>query len=624
MFCPKCGSSVAVDARFCQTCGAAMAAGGEVPQPSNPATPDRKPTRLVVPGLIGAIALLTAGLAVMNQTEPPAAPVPIPADAPAAAFPLEGLPDSAEDMTRLREAADKQDPIALYHLGELTARGFGIPLDVEGARQMLQRSFELGNKRAAARLSYSLWHGVGGPSDPQAARRMLAEASAANALDSNGLYLLGQYLYYGWGGPEDRAAGASHLRRVADGGNHLANYELGTAAETEGRHADALKLWLTAARAGHAEAAYDVYRLQSQGGTGVVRDHSAALQWLNRAARQGNADAQAQVGYLYLAGEGLAQNDTEGLRWSWRAALAGSPAGLANVSYALEREFAREPNRNLLIYGYAFANLSAAGGSTNGRERRDRLSLLLNEQEREAAEVFQRQFTAGTTPFHKLEVSGTGTGFWVAPGRLVTNEHVVGECAKLAVRTANALLEDVTLLGADAGTDLAVLAAQPSKPGTTYHALVARLAKDNPTLGEPVTAFGYPLSGMLSSGGTLTNGTVSALTGIGDDPDRFQFSAPVQPGNSGGAVLNEYAEVVGVVQAVLNPITQGENVVVPQNVNFAIRSRTLRGFLAARGAAAPEPPLRVRHDSRSLAAKAQSLSAQVICYQSAFESALNR
>jgi hypothetical protein len=100
-----------------------------------------------------------------------------------------------------------------------------------------------------------------------------------------------------------------------------------------------------------------------------------------------------------------------------------------------------------------------------------------------------------------------------------------------------------------------------------------------------VVTYGFPLSGLLSSGPTLTTGDVSALAGLRDNPMHFQISAPVQPGNSGGPLLDAQAHVIGVVVSKLNAariaeMTGGD---IPQNVNFAIKGTEALAFLTANG-----------------------------------------
>ena len=100
-----------------------------------------------------------------------------------------------------------------------------------------------------------------------------------------------------------------------------------------------------------------------------------------------------------------------------------------------------------------------------------------------------------------------------------------------------------------------------------------------PHLGEAVATYGFPYSGVLSSGGNFTLGNITALSGIRDDSRFLQTSTPIQPGNSGGALLDMSGSVVGVVVAQLNAIAKN----VPQNVNFAIQPSMVMTFMSAKG-----------------------------------------
>src|SRR4029077_18418126 len=100
--------------------------------------------------------------------------------------------------------------------------------------------------------------------------------------------------------------------------------------------------------------------------------------------------------------------------------------------------------------------------------------------------------------------------------------------------------------------------------------------------GEEIIVIGFPLKGLLSSAPTITTGIVSSLAGLRDDRTRFQISAPVQPGNSGGPVLDKSGNVVGMVVSKLNVLRiarmTGD---IPQNVNFAIPVSILTSVLDA-------------------------------------------
>lgn len=177
-------------------------------------------------------------------------------------------------------------------------------------------------------------------------------------------------------------------------------------------------------------------------------------------------------------------------------------------------------------------------------------------------------------------VAATGSGFIVGEGRILTNNHVVEGCTRMAARNAAGQRVTASLVGTDTRRDLAVL----SVPSGFGPALIFR---DSPAvrIGEAVVTYGFPLTGVLSSGPSLTTGSISALAGLRDNPLHFQISAPVQPGNSGGPLLDGQGHVVGVVVAKLNAMqiakmTGGD---IPQNVNFAIKGPEAAAFLSGRG-----------------------------------------
>ena len=81
----------------------------------------------------------------------------------------------------------------------------------------------------------------------------------------------------------------------------------------------------------------------------------------------------------------------------------------------------------------------------------------------------------------------------------------------------------------------------------------------------------------------LSVGNVSALAGLGDDSRYLQISAPVQPGNSGGPLLDASGHLVGIVTAKLDARVARFTGDVPQNVNFALKAEVARTFLDSKG-----------------------------------------
>jgi S1-C subfamily serine protease len=173
----------------------------------------------------------------------------------------------------------------------------------------------------------------------------------------------------------------------------------------------------------------------------------------------------------------------------------------------------------------------------------------------------------------------SGTGFIVAEGRALTNHHVIDECARVIARNSAGRDMQATVVARDRELDLAIL----TLPRDAGPALPFR---DPPDMrrGEEVVTYGFPLSGLLSSGPTLTRGDISALAGLRDNQAHYQISAPVQPGNSGGPLLDRAGNVVGVVVSKLNAQRVAQQTGdLPQNVNFAIRGERAVRFLRANG-----------------------------------------
>ncbi|TPG53513.1 serine protease [Roseomonas nepalensis] len=176
--------------------------------------------------------------------------------------------------------------------------------------------------------------------------------------------------------------------------------------------------------------------------------------------------------------------------------------------------------------------------------------------------------------------ASTGTGFLVAGERVLTNRHVVDNCNRVLVRGPDGRNHAATPPArTDATLDLALL----TVPGLAGPVLAFR---QGPPVrrGEGVVAYGYPLTGLLSSDAKLTRGEINGLAGLRDNQDQFQISAPVQPGNSGGPLLDMQGNVVGVVVSKLNAqAVAGRTGDIAQNINFAVKGERAAAFLRAAG-----------------------------------------
>lgn len=207
------------------------------------------------------------------------------------------------------------------------------------------------------------------------------------------------------------------------------------------------------------------------------------------------------------------------------------------------------------------------------------------------------------------DISSSGTGFFVNDrGWVVTNAHVVEGCTSVSVPQ----LGTGDALAVDKQNDLAVfkLASGIGKPHLP-------LRRSQPRLGEDIAAYGFPLTGLLSDSIKVTTGNINSLVGMDNDTRFLQVSTPLQPGNSGGPVLDQWGSVVGVSTAVLGTKFTEATGIAPQNVNFAMRSNVVELFLQSRNiqfdAAEPLPDQKPL-STADLSDKAVPAVVQVFCH----------
>jgi serine protease Do len=174
----------------------------------------------------------------------------------------------------------------------------------------------------------------------------------------------------------------------------------------------------------------------------------------------------------------------------------------------------------------------------------------------------------------------SGTGFYINRENLVTAAHVVEGCRRMELADHTPL----EVLRSEPDLDLAVLKV-PGDPAVLFEPgesdVWLELSPElNAKLGETVTALGFPYLGRFGQGLTVTGGNVSALPSSGFGEAQLMISAPVQPGNSGGPLLNADGEVIGVVVARIDDIVVLEETgTLPQNMNFAVTNNALSDFL---------------------------------------------
>jgi S1-C subfamily serine protease len=176
----------------------------------------------------------------------------------------------------------------------------------------------------------------------------------------------------------------------------------------------------------------------------------------------------------------------------------------------------------------------------------------------------------------EAESRGIGTGFFVTDnGYLLTCFHVVKNAASIMVGTTHGLFP-AELVESDPIKDVALLKV------TGSFASLPLVSSNSVELGESVFTIGFPNPRVQGLQPKLTRGDISGMAGAQDDPNEYQISVPVQPGNSGGALLDENGNVVGIVAARLSDwaavATSG---MTAEDVNYAVKSSCAKTLLDA-------------------------------------------
>ena len=411
---------------------------------------------------------------------------------------------------------------------------------------------------------------------------------------------LGRIYYLGKLVPKEMKKAVFWLQKSAAKDQAEAQYLLGhILAKGDGVPKDtpkAIEWFKKAAVQGHPDAQNELGS-RYQRGDGVGKDIAKAIEWWQKAASEdnnvpckcrfpiGNERAQYNLGVAFEHGEGVPKDAAKAVEWYQKAAVQGMESAQANLGrlYALGSGVPRDE-----VLGYAWANLASSSGGKTSVSIREYIERLLSPAEKAEAQRLSSNWKEGRVLVREGKTAGlssspgiptkqgTGTAFLVGnAGQAITNFHVIDGCREVKAEGRDGAIKVVT---SDTINDLALL----QMPVATNPA--ANIVSDPTKLrqGEDIVVFGFPLNSVLSSGGNLTPGVVSALTGLGNNSNQIQITAPIQPGSSGSPVLNKTGEVVGVVSMKLSDSKMAKATgQVGQTVNFAVNGQTLKTFLDA-------------------------------------------
>ena len=193
------------------------------------------------------------------------------------------------------------------------------------------------------------------------------------------------------------------------------------------------------------------------------------------------------------------------------------------------------------------------------------------EEEKKKAKKPKKQIKDG-----EVYAVASGTGFFInKSGHIVSNNHVIDACNTVKVHY-DGVASPVTILATDRVNDLSLMKSKVSPKD--YFSVSANDA----VLLDEIYVAGYQFGKMVSSSVKVTKGVVSALTGIGNNYSNIQIDAALQPGNSGGPIINNKGNVVGVAVAKLDYKAIIKDFgAIPEGTNFGIKSSTVQQFIKA-------------------------------------------
>ncbi len=340
--------------------------------------------------------------------------------------------------------------------------------------------------------------------------------------------------------------------------------------------------------------------------------YKKTLEWAEIGAYKGLQESESITAWTYYEGKGVPVNYKEALYWFKKNSRHGRSSSLEQFEVG-KMYFEGKGTRKDYIHAYAWinfalTNLSFKSDQESARKILNYLESKLTKEQLIYAQNFDpTKDTANKTKKGIKQSQGTtGTGFFVNNSYLLTNNHVAGNCKKIELKNEKYKSEAIVVVQ-DATNDLAVLKAV--KKNNSF--LMFKSGRGL-RIGNEIVVLGYPLGILLGSGVKLTSGNVSGLTGLVNDATKLQLTAPVQPGNSGGPLLDRDGNVVGVIVARVEKGLSGR---IAQNVNLAIKSNIAQMFLDTNNIDYDVKRSKEKKELADIADDAKNGVVQVVCYQ---------
>jgi len=369
----------------------------------------------------------------------------------------------------------------------------------------------------------------------------------------------------------------------------------GVDARGKGNFKKAYKLLLPLAEQGNAKAQNHMGLLY-QNGQGIPLDYKVAAKWFRLAAEQGNAAAQGNLGWAYSVGKGVPQIYKEAFKWFRLAAEGGNNYGQFNLGLFYFKGKGVPKDYTL---AHMWFNLCGTDGSETNpcvwmrHDTEEKMSpskiveaqrLVRNWKPNNRIKIVESPPTISPqvpnpqVPKSSVAIA-TGTGFlFGSRDYIVTNYHVVKGTSQVKVKFLNEKIFDAQVIAKDIQNDVAILKLNKTPSFQTREMKFGDSSMVR--MGDKVFTIGYPHIGIMGFKPKYTEGVISAVTGIGDNPNVFQTTVPIQPGNSGGPLFNEKGEVIGLTTSSLSLLAIESMGAIPQNVNYAVKSSFVKNTIS--------------------------------------------
>jgi len=483
-----------------------------------------------------------------------------------------GTGQMRDGLTDLIKKAEEGVSIAQFRLGGKYYFGIGVKRDYKEAGKWFRKAAEQGYTDAQSILGWMYYIGWGVEKDCREAAKWYRKAAEKGDVEAQ--FHFGLLYVLGEGVERDCNEAAKWYRKSAEQGYAWAQCGLGRMYYCEGEgveqdYKEAAKWFRKAAEQDNAPAQFYLGVMYAEG-KGVDQDYKEATKWSRKAAEQGLAIAQYNLGVMYDKGEGIEKDYKEAAKWYRKAA----EKGLADAQFLLGlMYYLGDGVVEDYVEAYKWALLAGMNGKNVSKlkewlQEKMTIGQISLAQQRAKEFVESREKKPDEKMRETPERTKFGTGFFITKeGYMLTASHTVRGCLIIQIYYQGKVLTGRKILD-DASLDVSLIKIDDVNCGWIVVSPSSEIKA-----GDEVFTVGYPQIQLQGLGAKYTNGVINSLTGIVDDPKYFQISVAVQPGNSGGPLVDSQGRVVGIIVSRLDDIqTLLATGALPQNVNYALKS----------------------------------------------------